>query len=393
MAETFWASARSIAGAAIGPGPVEVCALESSVGRTVARDVHAAVDLPSFPTAAMDGWAVRGPGPWRVVGTIDAGRPTDQVLADGQAMRIATGAVVPGDDLVVIPWEQTAVDDGWVHGAVPSKVHIRPVGEECRAGDVLARAGDQINPALLGALAAAGVDQVSVVQRTRIAVLILGDEVVTAGLPNLGQVRDALGVQLPGWIDALGGVVVASTCVPDDLGELVDALGAAVGGADIVIATGGTSRGHRDFLRAALDSVNCEWLVDGVHVRPGHPMMLAQVREVPVVGLPGNPLSALVALVTLTAPMMDSWFGRGSRPLAQVQMGQGVPAARRQLTRLMVGRRELGGFVEVDHVSSAMLRGISRADGWAVIPPEGVAEGEVVEWLPVPWMSRVSVDS
>lgn len=364
-----------------------------SVGRTLASDVRAEVALPGFPTAAMDGWAVRGSGPWRVVGTIDAGRPTQQVLGDGEAMRIATGAVVPGEDLAVIPWEQAELRDDRVVGEVPEKVHIRPVGEECRVGDVLARAGDQVNPALVGSLAAAGVDAVTVVVTARVDVLILGDEVVHEGLPAFGQVRDALGVQLPGWVEALGGVVVGSRSVRDELEDLTEAIRGAVAAADIVICTGGTSRGHRDFLRSAVTAAGGQWLVDGVHVRPGHPMMLARVGGVPLVGLPGNPLSALVALVTLAAPLFDSWAGRGRRALPRVQMGQDVPPARKDLTRLMVGRRELGGFREVEHVSSAMLRGIARADGWAVVPPQGVPAGEAVEWIPVPWVRRTTDDS
>lgn len=391
MAEKSWASARAIAGRVLAPGPVEEISLAASVGRTLARDVRAEVALPGFPTAAMDGWAVRGPGPWRVVGTLDAGRPTQQVLGDGEAMRIATGAVVPGENLSIIPWEQAELRDGRVTGEIPDKVHIRPVGEECRVGDVLARSGDQVNPALIGSLAAAGLDAVPVVVNPQVTLLILGDEVVREGVPALGQVRDALGVQLPGWVEALGGVVVGTTSVQDDLEDLTGVIRGSVAAADIVICTGGTSRGHRDFLRSAVTSAGGEWLVDGVHVRPGHPMMLARVAGVPVVGLPGNPLSALVALVTLGAPLFDSWAGRGERALPRIHMGQDVPPARKDLTRLLVGRQELGGFREVEYVSSAMLRGIARADGWAVVPPQGVPAGDVVEWIPVPWR-RVTSD-
>jgi molybdopterin molybdotransferase len=114
-------------------------------------------------------------------------------------------------------------------------------------------------------------------------------------------------------------------------------------------------------------------------------MMLTRSQSTPIVGLPGNPLSALVAVATLLMPIFDSWLGRGDSILPEVNMAQGITPARKELTRLMVGRRELGGFHQVPYVSSAMLRGIAHADGWAVIPAAGVQAGDVVPWIPLPW--------
>ncbi len=297
--------------------------------------------------------------------------------------------MIPEGASAVIPWEvSSVVAASTVVADIPDKVHIRPQGEECARGDQLAIRGDVLNPALIGLLASVGVDEVDVFVPPSIAVLVLGDEVVTEGLPGPGQVRDALGVQLPGWIQALGGVITEVRNVADDHEALVSSLQAAVQNADVVIATGGTARGHRDFLRSALQESGCEFLVDGVAVRPGHPMMLARCGGTPVVGLPGNPLSALVAVVTLAAPLLDTWLGRGDRELPRIQMAQAIAPARKDLTRLMVGRRELGGFREVTHVSSAMLRGIAHADGWAVVPSNGVAAGQVVPWIPLPWVTR-----
>lgn len=388
MGETSWWSAREAALGLGGPGNTRRTDLGEAGGRTLAADVSALVDLPGFATAAMDGWVVAGEGPWSIVGTIDTGTPADVVLDPGQAMRIATGGLIPEGASAVIPWEVSDVVGDTVVAEIPTKVHIRPQGEECARGDQLAQRGDVLTPPLVGLLAAAGLDEVEVFVPPSIAVLVLGDEVVTAGLPGPGQVRDALGVQLPGWIQALGGEVAAVSNVADDHDALVTALRSAVAASDLVIATGGTARGHRDFLRAALEERECEFLIDGVAVRPGHPMMLARCGSTPVVGLPGNPLSALVAVVTLVAPMVDAWLGRADRELPQVHMAQAIAPARKELTRLMVGRRELGGFREVSHVSSAMLRGIAHADGWAVVPASGVEAGEVVPWIPLPWARR-----
>ena len=391
MSELTWWQARSLAQSVLGAGPFEQLALAACEGRTLARDVAARVDLPGFATSAMDGWVVAGPGPWVVVGTVDTGTPAAAGLESGQAMRIATGGAIPAGGESVIPWEVAAVDGLTVIAEVLDKSHIRPQGEECVTGDVLARAGDVLNPALIGSLAAAGVDEIEIVRPLRVSVLVLGDEVIEVGLPGPGQVRDALGVQIPGWVRAFGCEVVSSRRVADELDALIEALGTAASGCDVVIATGGTARGHRDFLRSALDALGAAVLVDGVAVRPGHPMTLATIGDVPVVGLPGNPLSALVAMVTLVEPLADAWHGRAGRGLSQVVMAEDIAASHKPLTRLMVGRRELGGFRQVELVSSAMLRGIARADGWAVIDPEGARKGDAVPWIPVPWQ-RVTGD-
>lgn len=383
-----WWVARELASAAIDPGPTQEVAVTQSVGSTLAVDVHALVDLPGFPTAAMDGWVVAGEGPWEIVGTIDTGVPAARELIPGQAMRIATGGLVPAGGEAVVPWEIAAVARNRLTAKLPDKAHIRPRGEECSRGDLLARRGDRVNPALAGLIAAAGLDRVLVFVRPRIAALVLGDEVIVTGLPGDGQVRDALGVQLPGWIEALGGNAISVSAVPDEPDALANSLRQAVQDADVVIATGGTARGHRDFLRGTLEKLRADVRVDGVAVRPGHPMMLAVVDDTPIIGLPGNPLSALVALVTLLEPLLGSWHGRPGSALPNVQMAEAVPASAKDFTRLMVGRRELGGFRQVTHVSSAMLRGIAHADGWAIIPSTGVAPGEIVPWIPVPWMGR-----
>ena len=390
MSNLSWQQAREIAGSLLAPDSAERIPIADAQGRTLAEPVSALVDLPGFATAAMDGWVVSGPGPWKVMGTIDTGTPAAQALQSGEAMRIATGGAVPEGSDAVIPWEIAQFDGSVVTAQLPDKLHIRPRGEECVAGDVLAGRGDVVNPALLGSLAAAGTDEVLVYRSPTFAVLVVGDEVVEGGIPGPGQVRDALGVQLPGWIHAYGGRLTEIRRVGDDADTLNSALRSAIEQADVVIATGGTARGHRDYLRSTLDALNAQVLVDGVAVRPGHPMTLAAVHGTPVVGLPGNPLSALVAMVTLIEPMIDAWNGRAGRAMPRVQMAEAISPSHKPLTRLMVGRRELGGFRQVQHVSSAMLRGISHADGWAVVPPEGAMQGQTLDWIPVPWIRQVN---
>ena len=250
MTEVSWWQARTLAGEAMGSSSSEAVPLADALGRTLASDAVALTDLPGFPTAAMDGWVVCGPSPWTIVGTIDTGSSSVVQLDAGEAMRIGTGGAVPAGATAVIPLEAATVTDSRVNANVTDRTHIRAQGEECVVGDVLAHRGDVINPALMGSLSAAGIDDVAVVQRPLISVLIQGDEVIRAGVPTTGQVRDALGVQLPGWIHMLGGDVVSVRTCTDDPQELADALRSSSGEADMTVVTGGTARGHRDFLRS-----------------------------------------------------------------------------------------------------------------------------------------------
>src|SRR6056297_3164435 len=189
MSDLSWQRARAIAGSVVGPGGFEQIAVTEARGRTLSEPVAARVDLPGFATAAMDGWVVAGPGPWQVLGTIDTGTPAMGGLRSGEALRIATGGAIPDGGDAVIPWAIATFDGSTVSAASPDKVHIRPQGEECRVGDVLADGGDVVNPAMLGSLAAAAADEVRVYLPPTFVVLVVGDEVIESGIPTTGQVR------------------------------------------------------------------------------------------------------------------------------------------------------------------------------------------------------------
>lgn len=391
MTHLAWANARQAAWSCVTALGLENVPLSASDGRVLARDLTAQVPLPGFPTAAMDGWAVRAPGPWQVIGTVSAGDAPRASLLEGQALRIATGAPIPEGTERIIPWEESELSGAEVRdrsmAQARARTHIRPAGEECAAGDLLAAAGTRVNPALVGLLAAAGHDVLPVRVSPRLRLLVMGDEVVTSGIPEAGKVRDALGVQVPMWVERLGGVVVGTQRVGDDLDQLTRALRESTRDVDAVITTGGTSRGHRDHLREAITEASGSMVCDGVDVRPGHPMMLGLVQGIPVIGLPGNPLSALVAMVTLAAPVLDRLLGRGIPALGSIRLSSDL-RSNGPATRLVLGTDDSGDFVGIDHASSAMLRGIAHADGWAIIPAHGASAGEGVAWLPLPWRPR-----
>jgi molybdopterin molybdotransferase len=387
---TPWPQARTAAGRAGRAGarrtPVSV-PLDASLGLVLAAPLGALTDLPSFDTSAMDGWALAGPGPWdvREEGVL-AGHAEPERLTDGEAVRIATGARIPQDVTAVLRSEHGRTDDkGRLH-ATREVVHgqdIRPRGQECRSGDQLLPVGALVTPAVLGLAAAAGYDTLAVLPRPRAEVLVLGDELLTQGLPRDGLIRDALGPMLPPWLRALGAEVVGVRRLGDDAEALHKAIAGSA--ADLIVTTGGTAFGPVDHVHPVLDRLGAELLVDGVKVRPGHPMLLARTKgDQHLVGLPGNPLAAVSGLLTLAEPLLRALAGRTDpepygMPLKDAVHGH--PYDTRLIPVVLRGEQA----VPLHYNGPAMLRGIAAADALAVVPPGGARAGQDVELLDLPW--------
>ncbi|MBF6046115.1 molybdopterin molybdenumtransferase MoeA [Streptomyces sp. NRRL B-1677] len=385
-----WPAARAVAAEAADALPAEDRALGDALGQVLAESLVALTDLPSFDTSAMDGWAVSGPGPWKLPppGAQDvlAGRPGARPLRDGSAVRIATGAPVPPGATAVLRSEHGEVT---VKGELLAARHvshgqdIRPRGGECRQGDELVPAGTLVTPALLGLAAAAGYDDLTVVRRPRVEVLVLGDELLREGLPEGGLIRDALGPMLGPWLRALGAEPGEALCLGDDEDALYEGLAAST--ADVVVTTGGTAFGPVDHVHPTLRRLGAELLVDGVAVRPGHPMLLARLgpgRH--VVGLPGNPLAAVAGLLTLAEPLLRGLTGRvPGEPVRAVlaESVSGHPAD----TRLVPVSYDGAGCVRpLRFHGPAMLRGLAAADGMAVVPAGGAGRAAEVQVLGLP---------
>ncbi|MBX7555113.1 molybdopterin molybdotransferase MoeA [Streptomyces sp. tea 10] len=389
---TPWHQARETAARAARArprrAPVSV-PLDDALGLVLAAPLDALTDLPSFDTSAMDGWAVAGPGPWQVRDEgVLAGHGLSEPLTDGEAARIATGARIPADTTAVLRGEHGHTDtQGRLH-ATRDLAHgqdIRPRGQECRKGDQLLPIGTLVTPAVLGLAAAAGYDTVTAVPRPRAEVLVLGDELLTEGLPHDGLIRDALGPLLPPWLRALGAEVVAVRRIGDD----AEALHRAVTGsdADLIVTTGGTAAGPRDHVHPILDRIGAELLVDGVTVRPGHPMLLARTKDDQhLVGLPGNPLAAVSGLLTLAEPLLRTLAAypapeRYALPLTEAV--QGHPDDTRLVPVVLRGDRA----VPLHYNGPAMLRGVAAADALAVVPSGGAPQNAQTELLDLPWAS------
>jgi molybdopterin molybdotransferase len=380
--EAHWEQARSEAYGSWKKLPAEKISIGACLDRTLATDALALVELPTYPTSAMDGYAVAGKGPWKIVGEVKAGAPMKGALKDQTAVKIATGSVIPENTFGVIRWEVATVDGDELSGDIKQGQDIRPEGLESKQGDVLAPAGTVLNPGLIGLLAAAGHDALEVVRKPRATIILLGDEIVLEGLPHDGLVRDALGPQLPGWLHRLGVEVIATQYVSDELELVEKAFATAAKNSDIIFTTGGTADGPRDHVHAAIAALKGELIIDRVKVRPGHPMLLAHINKVPLVGLPGNPQSAIVALLTLGQPVIDSLMGRKEAELNQIVTGDDIDVPE-GFTRLVLGNIVDGWFEMGEYLGSAMLRGLAHSTGFGVAD-KSIEEGEMVAWLPLP---------
>jgi molybdopterin molybdotransferase len=380
--EAHWEQARSEAYGSWKKLPAEKLSIGACLDRTLANDALALVELPTYPTSAMDGYAVAGKGPWSIVDEVKAGAPMKGALKDKTAVKIATGAVIPENTFGIIRWEVATVVGDELSGDVKKGQDIRPAGLESGQGDVLAVAGTILNPGLIGLLAAAGHDSLEVIRKPRATIVLLGDEIVLEGLPHDGLVRDALGPQLPGWLHRLGVEVIATQYVSDELELVTKAFADAAKNSDIVFTTGGTADGPRDHVHAAIAGLKGELIIDRVKVRPGHPMLLAHINKTPLVGLPGNPQSAIVALLTLGHPVIDALLGRKEAELHQIVTGDDIDVPE-GFTRLVLGNVVDGWFEMGEYLGSAMLRGLAHSTGFAVAD-KSMEEGEMVAWLPLP---------
>lgn len=401
-----WQEARQLAFDCAAPLPASPAPLKNALGRILAADIEALQDIPHYTSSAMDGWAVNGSGPWILA---EPGRR----LAPHQASPILTGGPVPPGAKAVLRSESGVVapdEDGLPElrtggsarpGEPRNGEHIRQAGEEASAGEVLLRAGTVLNPAHLALAALAGHDTLTVLGKAGVRLVFSGSEVIPDGIPQPGQVRDTFGPQLAAVVGMLGGICSSELRIGDSYGEWLSALedqepdapgaaaaeGAGSGNlpADVVITTGGTGRSGTDHLRRAVADLGGRLLIDGIAMRPGHPAVLAELPDGRfVVGLPGNPLAAMMALCTVAEPLLAA-LGHGTLPPAgEVPCGSTIePDPGR--TRLMPFRFVYGMASPARHTGAGMMRGLAAASGVLVVPPHGVQLGEPVPAFALPW--------
>ena len=319
------------------PLAAEAVPIAEAAGRVTAEAVYALVDLPPFPSSAMDGFAVRAadlPGTLPVVARIAAGGPAERALAVGEAMEISTGGVVPEGADAVIPVEYVVQHDNRIDTVegVSAGAHVRPRGGDVAAGAVVVEAGVRLGAAQLGALGASGLATVVCAQRPRVAVLATGSELARPGDElRPGQVYEANGVMLAAALAAEGADIEVLPSVADDEAAHREAIARGLS-ADVLVTSGGVSVGPHDLVRRIETELGVEEVFWQVAVKPGKPVSFGVRKATLVFGLPGNPVSSLVGCELFVKTALRGLQGLRD-PLPRFEPGRLATALRRNSAR------------------------------------------------------------
>jgi molybdopterin molybdotransferase len=361
----------------------EQIAVSDGLGRVLAEDVVSRRTQPPFAVSAMDGYAVRAadvatvPARLRVVGAAPAGGAYAGTLDAGEAVRIFTGAPVPaGADCIVIQEDTTRDGDSVIvnEGAPPGR-YIRPEGLDFRAGDRRLAAGRVLTARDIGLAAAMNRPWLLVHRRPRIAILATGDEVVMPGDPiGPNQIVSSNGLALGALVTACGGTPVQLGIALDDPASL-RRLAEGAAGADMLVTTGGASAGEHDLVQSALVPYGLELDFWKIAMRPGKPLMVGRLKDTPMLGLPGNPVSSLVCGLLFLKPALETMLGAARGAPAAHSARLAIPLAandRRQDYLRAKSRRGADGEIEVEPFTrqdSSMLSLLAEADCLVVRPP------------------------
>jgi len=372
--------------------------LADAAGRVPSVPVLAPEALPGFARSTVDGFAVRAadtygasesqPGYLDVLGAVEMGQKAEVDLRTGGALAIPTGGMMPSGADAVVMVEYTSET---VPGAIEVYRSVAPgeglvrADEDAKPGDELAPSGRPLRAHDLGLLAAAGVTTVQVRARPRVAIFSTGDEVVPFESTELlpGQVRDACTLPIAGLVQKAGGEPVPCGIVADDPAALREALLAALSYADVIVITAGSSVGARDETAGVLASLGEPGIFcHGLALQPGKPTLLAQCGDVPIIGLPGNPRSALVVFRLIGMPLVrlvGGWESEVPEPAVHARLSRDLPSVAGRLDIVQVRLRD--GLAEPIFGKSALLSVLAGADGYLTVPEAatGLDQGSDVE--------------
>ncbi len=400
---------------------VEVPLLES-LGQTLAEDVTSPLALPPLANSGMDGYALRGtdiagasvdtPRRLPVIGIVAAGQLPTRPVEAGTAMRIMTGAPVPDGADTVVPFEETdevqrkregrPLDEVAIFSEMPPGANVRPAGEDIRAGELVLEAGTVVRAAEVGVLASLGLDRVRVTRRPVVSILATGDELETAGTDlSGGKIYDSNSYSVAASVVACGGVPRLLGIARDNLDDLHAKL-AACAGSDLVITSAGVSKGDYDIVKEVLEQRGAMnfW---SVRMRPAKPLAFGHLRgdesgDVPLLGLPGNPVSAMVAFEMFARPAIRTMLGRPVRPRPSVEGVLTGPIrnydGRRVYARVEVERRDGVYYASpTGPQGSNILTSMSRANGLAICPENLTVKeaGEQVRIIMLDWNEEVDL--
>ena len=367
--------------------------IERAAGRVLAEPAIAAVDLPPFPSSAMDGFAVRSadtesagtdgnPVRLPVVGEVAAGRPASLVLGAGEAMAISTGGAVPEGADAVVPLELVDENGGEIviRTGAPRGANVRARGGDVTAGMTVLESGARLRPAQVGALAAAGVSELRCTRRPRVGILATGSELRPPGDALApGQIYESNGLLLAAALGGAGAVPAQLGVVGDDAEELRRAMERALLGFDMLVTSGGASVGPHDLVRATQGELRVQEVFWGVSVKPGKPVGFGTRRDHLVFNLPGNPVSVLVTFELLVRPAVNAVLGVSDPIPAHLRGRLTAPvrrnAGRLEYVRARIRRRRDDVLLEpLSGQESHMIVRAAQADALVAVEP---GEGEV----------------
>ncbi len=373
-----------------------------ALGLVTASEIIASEDIPQFANTAMDGFAVRSadvadaPCELRVVETIPAGHAPQVTVGPGEASRIMTGATIPPGADAVVMVERTAIisepsadaEIVRVEVSVPADNHVRPIGDDLGAGEPVFPAGTELTAGHLGVLCSLGMTDVEVFGRLRVGVLSTGDELVDDGSPlQPGQIRDSNRRTLLALAHRADVTPVDLGLARDDPAEIEAALRTGVETCDAIVTSGGVSMGDFDYVKEVLDRIgDMRWMQ--VAIKPAKPLAFGTVGDVPVFGLPGNPVSSMVSFELFARPGLRSMMGHPQpiRPTDLAFAAEDLPRRPDGKTHFMrVLATPLGGRIEVRSAGgqgSHMLWAMAKSNALAVVPDgTGIRAGDKVDVL------------
>ena len=385
--------------AQVHPLDAERVPILDTLGRVLAEDVCADGDIPPLSNSAMDGYALQAgdtldadpqnPARLRVIHDLRAGYTTDLEVTSGTAIRIMTGAPVPRGADTVIPFEEVERDGDWVTVPHPYPIgkNVRPAGEDVRRGQLVLKARTVVRPQEVGMLAALGKREALTIRRPLVGILATGDELVAPESPlKPGKIRNANSYSNAAQVLKYGGVPMPLGIARDDVGEVTERVREGLArGIDLLLTSGGISAGDFDVVKEVL-ATEGEMRFWQVRMRPGKPLAFGRIGDVPLIGLPGNPVSAMVSFELFARPAILKMLGREdlSKPTVQATLAEDVKtrAGFRHFLRVVLEEEDDGRYLArlTGGQGSGILLSMVRAHGLAIIPEEeaGLRAGSTV---------------
>jgi len=392
------------------------------LGQVLAEDIRSPLDLPPLSNSAMDGYAVRGadiqgaspesPRNLEVIGLVAAGQVSTQTVVAGAAVRIMTGAPIPAGADTVVPFEETdeverrqagrPLDHVAIFTGLSVGVNVRPAGEDVQRGQQVLDAGTPVRPSEIGVMASLGLSAARVIRRPVVAILATGDELVASGQTlDEGKIFDSNSFSVAGSVIACGGVPRVLGIARDNLEDLNNKLSEAAG-SDLIVTSAGVSKGDYDIVKDVLTERG-DMNFWSVRMRPAKPLAFGHLREdggrsVPLLGLPGNPVSTMVAFEMFARPAIQIMLGkrRLARPMVEGVLTAPIYNAdgRRVYARVEVTRKDGSYFANpAGPQGSNILTSMSRANGLAICPEDlpSKGAGEQVQIIMLDWNEEVDL--